>query len=146
MIQKVFDLVKTKDVKTKYVYATRTMLTLTELNYSIESPSQMKAILDYGLNKERKFNIKSDPMNLLSKIYQNRIYLEEKSFAEMQKYKKYLQSVHSSKMVYVDVITQRFSIQKLVEDSLDNSSRFMYWAAYKFKSQNNNFKFDAFFD
>ena len=93
MIQKVFDIIKTGDVKTEYIYATRTILTLTELNYSIDSRSQMKAILDYyGLNEEQELTLESDSMRMLSKIYENQIYLEQQSFKEMQKYRKYLES------------------------------------------------------
>ena len=47
---------------------------------------------------------------------------------EMGKYRRYLESFHSRDTVYVDVITDKLSIQQLIQNTLGVNTSFINWA------------------
>lgn len=153
-LEKVFNIITNNSFKTNYVYAPRFMNIISRLDF--DSPlaavtdSRRKAFFDYvnGLDDasvQGSTLVKTESEGLF--LEKNLDYFKELSEKEMDKYRKYLNSLNisSEKIASVDSITISFSSQQLISDALAPKSVIGYfWFAFTKGNKYKNHLFERF--
>ena len=146
LIKKTYDkLFINNKIKSRYVYASRSLNLLYRLDYDTSyaySLPQMKTILKhYNLQLKNKINVENLSHNEANDLIQSNLKIikqyADKGYEEYKNYLKYLE-LGTGTVLLIDTITDKFSAQKLISNSIPNKVIGVYWLIYQSAINNSN--------
>lgn len=137
-LQRVFNTFN-NTIKNSYVYAPRFLNLICRLDYWKKDTKQSGAIIEYFRTKDKRIEKLAGATQLQKwsdyhEFIQNNIDIfGELAGAERDNYKAYLlkNATATDKIAVVDTITARFSSQKLIQDTIGNTTPAFYWSVLK---------------
>ena len=151
LLEKIFEKISSSQVNAHYVYAPRLLSLICRLDYDLsyyDCLSQMNMIIDFFAQKSGHksicFNSKDAANQYIQTNYQQ---IEQISKQERAAYQNYLkqQKFGAGMIAVVDSITDKFSAQKLIGESIENPLIGLYWCVLEDGIKRNpSINFDSF--
>lgn len=137
-LQKVFQTFN-NEIPNSYVYAPRLLNLIYRLDYAKDSIKQSGAIINYFCQKDKKLNDLFKSSNCVTWqdyhkfIQDNKDVFIKYASQEYENYKKYLKAYtnNAKNIGVIDTITEQFSSQKLIENTLGIKTVAIYWSVLK---------------
>lgn len=125
-LQKVYDMMKDKDVKTYYVHAPRKVSLVASLKYNKYSSSHVKCVADYYRQDNKEYTYEEN----LAYLEQHKEAIEKRAKEKLESFREYMKQykISHNKVGVVDIATLWATSQKLIAECYPDKKTYgFYW-------------------